>query len=452
MARGGIYDQLGGGFHRYSTDARWLVPHFEKMLYDNALLTVTYLEALQATGNPFYRKVVEETLGYVAYEMTSPEGAFYCTQDADSEGVEGKYFVWSKAEIEEVLGANEAKLFCEIYDVTGEGNWEGHNILNRSRDDEQEARLLKLPVEELRRRLNDGRKKLVARRSERLKPGLDDKLLTSWNALMISAFAKAAQVLGNDYYTTKAVTAADYLLHRMRSTEGRLYRTSRSGETPRLNGYLEDYAYLIDALVTLYETTFEPRWVAAANHLTGILFEQFWDEREGGFFYTGKDHEALIARSKDPHDNAMPSGNGVAATALLRLGALTGDRRVLERAEQTLQLFRGVMKELPSAAGQMLIALDFYLGPVAEVVVVGESQHASVQRALALLRRDFRPDQVLAWRPADASRAEPAERTVPLLAGREPKGDVTTYVCQNFTCEAPLVGVEALEAQFKPRA
>jgi uncharacterized protein YyaL (SSP411 family) len=449
MARGGMYDQLGGGFHRYSTDARWLVPHFEKMLYDNALLTVAYLEAFQATGNPFYREVVEHTLAYIEREMTSPAGAFYSTQDADSEGEEGKFFVWSRAEVEAVLGHADATLFCDVYDVTSEGNWEGHNILNRSRGDEQEAAVLKMPVDELRRRLAECRRKLFQHREERIKPGLDDKILTSWNALMIGAFARAGAVLNNEAYTRRAVAAGDFLLHRMRRTDGRLYRTCRADDAqPRLRGYLEDYAYLIDALVSLYEATFTPRWIAAARNLSDILFEQFWDERTGGFFYTGKDHEQLISRGKDPHDNATPSGNAMAATGLLRLGALTGDRRVLDGAERTLQLFRGLMAEMPAAAGQMLIALDFYLGPVAEVVVVGEMDRPQVPQALAALRGGFRPRQVLAWRGADDAAAVQAEKHVPLVAGRAPKGDVTTYFCQDFTCEAPLVGVDALRARL----
>jgi uncharacterized protein len=444
MARGGMYDQLGGGFHRYSTDARWLAPHFEKMLYDNALLSVTYLEAFQVTGNPFYREVVDETLAYVAREMISPQGAFFSTQDADSEGVEGKFFVWSRAEIDALLGPEEAELFRGVYDVSAEGNWEGHNILNRNRSDEQEAALLNMDVAELRRRLRASRQKLFERREQRIKPGLDDKILTSWNALMISAFAQAGRLLDNADHVARAVAAADYLLHRMRMADGRLFRTSLPGDgQPRLNGYLEDYAYLIDALVSLYEATFEPRWIDAANQLTEVLFDQCWDEQDGGFFYTGKAHEQLIARGKDPHDNATPSGNAVAATALLRLGALTGDRRVLDRAEQTLRLFRGVMADMPAAAGQMLIALDFQLGPVTEVVVVGE--RPDVRPAVALLTRGFRPHQMLAWRPAEPAAAALAEKSIPLLVGREPRGLVTTYVCRNFTCAAPIVGVEGLE-------
>jgi uncharacterized protein YyaL (SSP411 family) len=375
--------------------------------------------------------------------MTSPDGAFFSTQDADSEGVEGKFFVWSRAEIDDLLGQEEAELFCGVYDVTVDGNWEGHNILNRNRSDEQEAGLLKLDVAELRRRLHASRRELFARRELRIKPGLDDKILTSWNALMISAFAQAGRALDNAGYVARAVAAADYLLKRMRMPDGRLFRTSLPGDVqPRLNGYLEDYAYLIDALVSLYEATFEPRWIGAAGELTEILFAQCWDEENGGFFYTGKAHEQLIARGKDPHDNATPSGNAVAATALLRLGAFTGDRRVLDRADQTLRLFRGVIAEMPAAAGQMLIALDFHLGPVSEVVVVGD--RANVTPAFALLTRGFRPHQMLAWRPADPTAAAAAEQCIPLLVGRLPLGPVTTYVCRDFSCEAPIVGVEGL--------
>jgi uncharacterized protein YyaL (SSP411 family) len=452
MARGGMYDQLGGGFHRYSTDARWLVPHFEKMLYDNALLAVAYLEAFQATGNSFYRQVVEETLAYVAREMTSPDGAFYSTQDADSEGVEGKFFVWSRDEVERLLGRDDADLFCTVYDVTAEGNWEGHNILNRNRTDEQEAALLKVPVTDLQRRLRASRERLFQSRQQRITPGLDDKILTSWTALMINAFAGAGAVLENRDYVRRATAAADYLLNRMRRPDGRLFRTTRGADEPRLDGYLEDYAYLIDALVTLYEATFEPRWIAAAQDLTRVLFEQFWDQRDGGFFYTGKDHEQLISRGKDPHDNATPSGNAVAATALLRLGALTGENLVLERAEKTLRLFRGVMTDMPGAASQMLIALDFYLGPALEIVVVGDLAHAEVQQALRLIRGEFRPHQVIAWRSTDVAAMQEAETIVPVLAGRTPQGAVTTYLCRNFACAAPVVGVDRLRERLAESA
>ncbi len=440
MAMGGIYDQLGGGFHRYSTDAHWLAPHFEKMLYDNALLSVTYLEAYQATGNVFYRAIVEDTLAYVLREMTSPLGPFFSTQDADSEGVEGKFFVWTRAEVDEILGQTEADLFAEIYDITTEGNWEGHNIPHLARALEQDAKLRQLSEVDLRQRLDASKKKLFSVRSRRVWPARDEKILTAWNALMIAAFAQAAQVLGKPEYTQTAVHAAEFLLTHMRTPQGRLLRTTGAGAPPKLNGYLEDYAYLIDALISLYETTFEPRWLKAAQELATVMIEQFWDDAEGGFFFTGKDHEALIARTKDPHDNATPSGNSMAVSGLLRLHKLTDQREWLDKAEKTLELYRGLLSSAPMAVGQMLIALDFHLGPVKEFAVVGDEERA--HEALAILRQGFRPHKVIAWKKPDD-----AANDVPLLQGKTGQGEVTTYICQDFSCQAPIVGIEALRGK-----
>ena len=265
LAHGGIRDHLGGGFHRYSTDERWLVPHFEKMLYDNALLTVAYVEGFQATGNLLYRRVVEETLDYVLREMTSPEGPFYSTQDADSDGEEGKFYVWSAEEIEQVLGDERAEMFRYVYDVTPGGNWEGRNILHRLKTDEQDARLLRVEVGEMRRVLDECRRQLLAVRARRVWPGRDEKVLTSWNGLMIAAFALAGQVLERPDYITAAVKAADFILTRMRTPEGRLLRTYSAGSEPKLNAYLEDYAFLLDALTSLYESTFAIRWITEAG-------------------------------------------------------------------------------------------------------------------------------------------------------------------------------------------
>jgi uncharacterized protein YyaL (SSP411 family) len=443
MARGGLYDQLGGGFHRYSTDERWLVPHFEKMLYDNALLAVAYLEAYQVTGDEYYRATVEETLAYVLREMTSKDGAFYSTQDADSEGVEGKFFVWTLHEIETLLGPDDAKLFSSIYDVTPQGNWEGHNILHLSRSLDVEAKMLSAPIDGLKARLQRCKEKLFAARSKRIWPGRDEKILTSWNALMITAFAKAAQVLESPAYAHAASRAADFLLTRMRREDGRLYRTTFAGMAPKLNGYLEDYAYLVDALVTLYETNFEPGWIASAMALTKIMIEQFWDDAEGGFFFTGKDHESLIARNKDPHDNATPSGNSMAVAALLRLAKLTGNADLFDKANRTLELFRALMARSATAAGQMLNALDFYLGPVQEIAIVGAAANPEVIDVLRHLRRPFRPHQVIAWKPTRETPRQ-LEELLPLLKDRAALGEVTTYVCENFTCRAPIVGAKAL--------
>lgn len=444
MAMGGMYDQLGGGFHRYSTDARWLVPHFEKMLYDNALLTVAYLEGYQATGNTFYREVVEETLAYVLREMTSPEGPFYSTQDADSEGEEGKFFVWSAVEVEAVLGKELAEVFAYVYDVSAEGNWEEKNILHRSKKDAQDAQLLHLPDAELRRLLDEGKRKLFAAREQRIKPGRDEKVLTSWNGLMIAALAQAAQVLDQPRYAEAAVRAADFILTRMRAPDGRLLRTYSAGSPAKLNAYLEDYAFFIEALVSLFEATFTPRWLEAALDLTEVMIDQFWDPEEAGFFSTGRNHEALIARLKDPHDSSIPSGNSMAVTALLRLAKLTGRLDLQEKAEATLRAMRGLMESAPTAAGQMLIALDFYLGPVQEFAVVGDLANTETQRVLRAIRSGFRPNKVVALKAATPD-GQGLDELLPLLKGKTAAETVTTYICENFACQAPLDGVEAVE-------
>ncbi|HXG11007.1 MAG TPA: thioredoxin domain-containing protein [Gemmataceae bacterium] len=445
MARGGIYDHLGGGFHRYSTDERWLVPHFEKMLYDNAQLALAYLEGWQATGEPFYREVVEETLGYVLREMTSPEGPFYSAQDADSEGEEGKFYVWSAREVEEVLGKELADVFTYVYDVTPEGNWEGRNILHRSRTYAQDARMLGLPEEELRRKLAEARRKLFEVRSRRVWPGRDEKVLTAWNGLMISAFAQAAQGLDEPRYAQAAARAADFILTRMRGPDGRLRRTWSAGSPAKLNAYLEDYAFLIDALVSLYEADFNPRWVKEALVLADVMVEQFWDEDEGGFFFTGRDHEELIARTKEPQDNAIPSGNSMAVTGLLRLAALTGRDDLRDKAATTLRLYRGLLAGHPMAAGQMLAALDFYLGPVQEFAIVGDPDSEETRRVLRAVRSGFRPNRVVAFKPSTTT-ATGVEEVVPLLAGKTAADTVTTYVCERFACRVPLVGAAAAEA------
>jgi uncharacterized protein YyaL (SSP411 family) len=418
------------------------------MLYDNALLAVAYLEGYQATGDAAYRRVVEETLDYVLREMTSPDGPFYSTQDADSEGVEGKFYVWSMAEVEALLGEEPAATFSYVYDVSPEGNWEEHSILHRAKTDEQDAKLLGMDVSELRKVIESGRPKLFEARSRRVWPGRDEKTLTSWNGLMIAALAQAGAVLDLPRFTEAAGRAADFLLGRMRAPDGRLLRTYGAGSPAKLNGYLEDYAFVIDALVSLYEATFEPRWVKAAVELTEVMIDQFWDASQGGFYYTGRDHEQLIARTKDPHDSSIPSGNSMAVTALLRLAKLTGRGDFREKAEATLHLFSGLMASSPMAAAQMLLALDFYVGPVQEFAVVGPTQSPETKRALRAIRSGFRPNKVTAFQAtADGPRAQ--VESIPLLAGKTEQGAVTTYICQDFTCQAPLVGAEAVEIALK---
>jgi uncharacterized protein YyaL (SSP411 family) len=449
MAMGGIYDHLGGGFARYSTDARWLAPHFEKMLYDNALLTTCFLEAFQATGDLLYREIVEETLEWVRREMTSPEGPFYSTLDADSEGKEGKFYVWKADEIDRLLGS-DADLFKEVYGVEVEGNWEespepGGNILHRAKTFAQSARLLGVDETALQKRLAECRRKLFALREGRVRPGRDDKMLTAWNGLMIAALARAAWTLDRPEYADRAAGAADFILSKMRTADGRLLRTFSSGSAPKLNAYLEDYAYLLDGLIELYEATFDPKWIRSANELATQLVDQFWDADEGGFFYTGRDHETLIARTKDAHDNATPSGNAVAATALLRLVKLSGDAELGQKAVTTLRVHAGLMAEHPTAMGQMLIAADLFLGPVQEVAVVGHPGSEETRAVLRAARRPFEPSRVVAFKPAGDDSAADA---VPLLVGKAAQGGVTTYLCRDFVCRAPLVGPAAAEAEL----
>jgi uncharacterized protein YyaL (SSP411 family) len=451
MAMGGIYDHLGGGFARYSTDPRWLVPHFEKMLYDNALLIPVYVEAYQAMGEPYYREVVEQTAGWVLREMTSPEGPFYSTLDADSEGTEGKFYVWTQAEIEGVLGKEDAALFNAVYGVEPDGNWEhGQNILHRVKTFAQYARLHGIEEAELRARMERCRQKLFEVREKRVRPGLDNKTLTSWNGLMIGALAMAGAVLERPEYVGAARRAADFIWANLRTPDGRLLHTWSAGAPPRLNGYLEDYAYLLDGLLALYEATFEVRWVEAARELARVLLEQFWDPAQDSFFFTGRDHEPLIARTQDAHDNATPSGSAMAVTGLLRLVKLTGQAELREKAKAALRAHRGLLAGNPLAAGQMLIALDFHLGPVQEVAVVGDPSAEDTRRVLRAARKGFHPRRVLAHKPSSGD-VRTLEDVVPLLAGKSAQGAVTTYVCQDFTCQAPLVGAQAAEARLPMR-
>jgi uncharacterized protein len=441
MARGGMYDQLGGGFHRYSTDARWLVPHFEKMLYDNALLPPAYLEAWQVTGDPFYRQIVVETLDYVLKEMTSPGGAFYSTQDADSEGEEGKFYVWTEAEIVSVLGKDLAEVFNYVYDVSPGGNWEGHNILNCPKTLEQSGKMLKLTEAELRAKLASAKRKLYEVRAKRVWPGRDEKIVTAWNAIMLAAFAQSGAVLEEPRYIEAATRAAEFILTRLRTPDGRLLRTCGVDSPAKLNGYLEDYSYLVEALVTLYEATFEPRWLHEAVTLAGIMIEQFHDARDGGFFSTGKDHEELIARPKEIQDSSTPSGNGMAALGLLRLAALTGREDMRQKAEGTLAAYGGTIEDSPVTCGQMLLALDFLVGPVQEIAVIGKSDDVQTKDVLRAIRRKFRPNTVVAFRDSSADNG-----TIGLLKGKAAQAQVATYICRNFACEAPLIGAAAAMA------
>jgi uncharacterized protein YyaL (SSP411 family) len=450
MARGGIYDHLGGGFARYSTDERWLVPHFEKMLYDNALLASAYLEAYQATRDAEFGRVARETMDYVLGRMTDREGAFYSTEDADSEGVEGMYYVWSLAEINGVLGADRAKTFAYVYDVTESGNWEHQNILNLPKPIDQAARMLGHDEDELRAELAADRAKLLAVRDRRVPPGKDTKVLVSWNGLMIAALAEGGRILGDPRYLDAAGRAAGFILDRMRQADGRLLHTYKDGRA-RLDAYLDDYANFIDGLTRLYEATGEPRWIESALELTQVLNDEFSDPVHGGFFYTGHHHEALIARQKDFTDNATPSGNGMSATALVRLGALTGRGDLTQAGRSALESVQVLLEREPAAAGQSLIALDFLLAPTREFAVIAGDDAAEYRAVLETIAARFLPRKVVA--PATYTQAGILESKVPLLADRPPRdGRTTTYICENYTCREPVLGVEGVQAALGPPA
>ena len=443
MALGGIYDHLGGGFHRYSTDRRWLVPHFEKMLYDNALLVPAYLEAFQITGDSLYEKVSRETLDYVLREMTQPEGGFYSTQDADSEGIEGKFFVWSEDEIVEALGPEEGRVFCYCYDVTPRGNWEETNILNRPKPHAQAAAMLGLDPAALQTRLDADRVKLLAIRSRRVAPGRDDKVLASWNVLMISAMSRGAQALGDDRYLAAASAAAEFILTTMRDDAGRLLHSYKDGRA-RFAAYLDDYACLVDGLVDLWQATFKPRWLTAAIELADEMLSRFRDPDGGGFFYTASDHEELITRTKDSQDNATPSGSSMAAQALLRLGRLAGRTDLEEAGYQTLVSLSGMLAQHPQVAGQALQALDFHLGPSPEIVLVDGPDGAVGDALLREVHRRFLPNSLLARRPCTLTEEGLPPTLTSLFQGRVPGDALQVYVCHRGVCDLPVSTAEEL--------
>ncbi len=438
MARGGMYDQLGGGFHRYATDEIWLVPHFEKMLYDNAQLACVYLHAWQITLNVFYRRIAEQILDYVAREMMDPRGGFYSTQDADSEGHEGKFYVWSAEEIRGILGA-DAPMFMDAYGVTERGNFEGKNILHLARDRDVLAATHHFAVAEIETRLNAARQKLDALRESRIKPARDEKVLTAWNGLMLAAFAQAARVLQRDDYRAIAERNANFVLADMRDADGRLRRSWKNGSA-RLNGYLEDYANFAEGLLALYETTFDPRWFIAARDLAETMLAHFSDAR-GGFFDTSDDHETLVMRPKDIYDNAVPSGNAMAATVLLKLSALTADPRYADAADRAMRFIQPSIGANPLGLAQWLCTIDFALAHPKEIAIIGQPEQA--RRLLEVVFGTFRPNQVVAFAQPGAS------SPIPLLAQRtQLNGQATAYVCQNFACLLPVIDPKDLSAQL----
>jgi uncharacterized protein len=418
IASGGMYDQVGGGFARYSVDAQWIVPHFEKMLYDNALLARAYLHGFQVSGEPFFERVVRETLDWALRELPQEEGGFASALDADSEGVEGKFYVWRLEEVREALGPL-ADAAIEHFGMTEAGNFEGANIPVRATEEPE--------------RLDEIKAGLLAARGQRVWPGLDDKRLTAWNALMISALADAGAVLGEPRYTDAALAAAEFILRDLRDEDGRLLRTYNQGRA-HLNAYLEDHAFLLEALLTLYEATFDPRWFAEARALADTILDRFADSERGGFFSTAADHEQLIARRKDIDDHPIPAGSSAAAFGLLRLARLTGEQRYEDAALGHIRLLHTIAPQHAGGFGHLLQAIDFQLADVREVALVGADREP-LER---VVRETFRPHVVLAGGEPDG---------VPLLEGREPvDGRAAAYVCERFACLRPVTEPDELRA------
>ena len=446
MARGGMYDQIGGGFHRYSVDAVWLVPHFEKMLYDNAQLARCYLHAWQVTGEPLYREVTEQIIDYILREMTHGQGGFFSATDADSEGEEGLFFVWDEAELHEILG-EDAALACEYWGVTAGGNFEGRSILHVPVDPAEVAASHGISEQALSQRMGAIRRRLYAARQERVHPGLDDKILSSWNGMMLASLAEAARVLQRPDWRAAAIRNADFLLRHLRREDGGLWRTHKDG-TSHVNGFLEDYANLCDGLLELYQTTWDERWFVAARELADHALARFSAEG-GGFFDTSDDHEALIVRPRNLQDNATPSGSAMLARQLLRLAAWTGAARYEEAATSALRLLVEALRAYPQAFGEALNAVDMLVAGLQEVAVVGDPEDARCAELLDQLLSGWRPNSVSALGRPDTV----DETVIPLLSGRTLQdGRPTVYVCRHFVCQLPVHDVPALRAQLADTA
>lgn len=451
MAAGGIYDQLAGGIHRYSTDVEWLVPHFEKMLYDQALVSRTYIDAYQLTHKPLYARVAREIFDYVIDDLQSPEGGFYSTRDADSEGVEGKFYVWTKGEVAGLLGKEDAQLFCDYYDVSDAGNWkdqhapgEVKNILRTLRSLDAVAKQHGLEPAEAETRLASARKKLLEARAKRVPPGLDDKILAEWNGMMIASLARGGAVLGEQHYIDAAAKAADFVLEKQRA-DGRLLRAYRDGRKLE-TAFLTDYACMIDGLIELYEATFDKRWLDRAIELNRTVVEHYHDEAGGGFYFTADDHEQLLTRSKDVRDSATPSGNSVQLMNLLRLSAMLGDESLRAMAEKTIEHFATQVMQSPGAGERFLAAVEFALvGPV-ELAMVGDPADPRAQALIRQVNQTYLPNRVMMLsNPADALSgvSSPLLQDRPLVDGAP-----AAYVCRNYACQRPVTTPAELAAQL----
>jgi uncharacterized protein YyaL (SSP411 family) len=444
MAGGGLYDQIGGGFHRYAVDAIWLVPHFEKMLYDNAQLASAYLAAFQAYGEERYRRIAEETLDFVARELTDPQGGFYATLDADTEGHEGLFYVWTPEELDTVLGEADAAIAKAWFKVEPAGNFEGRTVLSTPRTLADVADRLGISESDLAESVTRIKQQLLEAREKRVRPGRDEKVITAWNGLMLKAFADGSRILDRPDFREIAQRNAGFVLSHL-ERDGRLLRSWKDGEA-KVNGFLEDYAFFIDGLIALYRATLDTRWIGEAIRLTNAMIDAFGDTDGPGFFDTATYHETPVARPRDLHDGATPSGNAVAAEVLLRLGAMTGNVEFTERGSDVLRVMVRTMVEHPLAAGRYLSALDFYLGPVKEVALVGDRAADDLQALLDATYDRYEPNAVVGY--VDADRPDVLEM-LPFLQQREARnGRATAYVCEHFACLPPVHDADALLRQL----
>lgn len=451
MRQGGIFDQLGYGFHRYSTDAKWLVPHFEKMLYDQALLAMAYIEAFLATQNDDYRKTAEEIFSYVLRDMKSPEGAFYSAEDADSEGKEGKFYVWTHDEILNALGKAEAEQAVQVFNIKKEGNFAeeasgrktGANILHLTRPLVEMASALNLSPEVLSKKLDRIRNNLFMKREKRARPLKDDKILTDWNGLMIAALAKGAKAFDEPDYAKAASTAADFILNKMRHPDGRLLHRYRRGDAS-IPAFLDDYAFFIWGLIELYETSFDGRFLQTAQEMNDILLAHFWDKENGAFYSSADDGEKLPLRQKEVYDGAIPSGNSAAMINLLRLSRITSNPELEDKAFRTGRHFSLDVSRTPSAFSLMMTAVDLAIGPSYEVVLAGSLEAEDTQAMLSALRSEFLPNAVILFIPSDRD-ASDILRLVPFASKMKTiKNKATVYVCQDFTCQQPTTDIDKM--------
>jgi len=457
MRMGGMYDQIGFGFHRYSTDAKWLVPHFEKMLYDQAMISIAYTEAYQATGKESYKKTAEEIFEYVLRDLTDPEGGFYSAEDADSEGEEGKFYLWSVEELVKLLGKQDADFISSVFNATSDGNYfdeasqhaAGVNIFHLSKDTDVLAYEHQMKETEFVEKLDRLRKTLFEEREKRIHPFKDDKILTDWNGLMIAALAKGAQAFNEPRYSDAAKRAADFILTKMRNEQGRLLKRWRTGRVGQ-SAHLDDYTMLTWGLLELYEATFDLKYLQSAIEINNTALDHFWDKNGGGFYFTADDGEALLTRMKEIYDGAVPSGNSVAVLNLLRLSRITGDESLAQKASQIGKNFSKNIQQAPMLYAQFLCGLDFALGPTKEIVIAGESSSADTQEMIATMRALFIPNKIVLLKSAGAS--EILTKIAPFTEHYVKKNDqATVYVCENYACKAPTFSMEEFQEMLKDK-